>query len=162
MALQVSAIKVGEHFTLTFTRVLDEVTPGADDDGPDPVDSVNRAYWEKTNKAMLEIADEVLGILKSFDASLELSYNKAFIGLTRQGRANNFVVIEPRKNSALVSIKLPQSEEIDKKFEDTELDLLPYSTRYGQYRPRIGKGDVAKYGDLLRTLLELANKNAME
>jgi hypothetical protein len=162
IALQVSAIKVGEHLTLTFTRVVDEIRRGLDDDGPDPVALANRAYWEESNKTMLEVADEALGILRTFDASLELSYNKAYIGLTRQGRANNFVYFEPRKNNAVVCIKLPQSEDLDKEFEEAELVLLPYDARYGAYRPRLSKGDLTKHGGLIRKVLEMAYKNAIE
>ncbi len=159
IALQVTALKVGEHLTLTFTRVVDEIRRGLDD-GPDPVEGVDRAYWEERgSKAMLEVTDELLAALKSFDSSLELKYNKPFIGLTREGRANNFVYFIPCKNYVTVCIRLPQSTELDKEIDQAGLDRLP--NKDGRYRPQIGRDDLAKHHDLIHKLLEMANKEAV-
>ena len=159
MALQVNAIKDGEHVTLAFTRVVDEITRGLDDDDHDPVEKADRAYWEKLNKATLEIADEVLVMLRSFDSSLDLSYNKSFIGLARQGKVDNFVKVLPQKNRTRVSIKLPQSDEVDKMFDEAGLELMAYN---GRYRPKISESELAENGDLFRKVLAMANKNAKE
>ncbi len=101
IALQVSAIRVDEHVTLTFTRVVDEVKRGLDEDVPDPAEQSNRAYWEERSKATLAVADEVLGILKSFDVSIELNYNKRHIGLFRQERVDNFVTFRYPHSSTM-------------------------------------------------------------
>ena len=133
---------------------------GLGDEGPEPVKQADRPYWEKLNNATLEIADEVLVMLRSFDSSLDLSYNKAFIGLTRQGKANNFVVFHGLRKRASLSIRLPQSEDVDRMFADAEIDLMPYLPRHKTYRPKISKSELAENGDLFRKVLEMANKNA--
>ncbi len=160
IALQVSALKVKDSLTLLFTRVVDEIVRGGDDEAPDPVEVADRAYWEKRNKPMLDVVDGVVGILKTFDSTLEPSYNKGFIGLSRQGRVNNFVVFIHRKNSApIVGIKLPQSDDLDKKCEESGFQFLPYNRRY---RPRISKADFATHGDFIRSMLEMSYKYAIE
>ena len=163
MALQVNAIKVGEHVTLMFTRVVDEIKRGLDDVSPD-TQQTDRAYWEKeSNKAMLEVTDELFGMLKSCDSSLELRYNKFYIGLGRQGKANNFVYFKPRKATVNVHIKLPQVEDLDRDFEQAELDLMEkYNDTDGIYRIRLSKDDLAQHGDVIRKALGMAYKNAVE
>jgi len=163
MALQVNAIKVGDHVTLMFTLVVDEIKRGLDDVSPD-TQQTDRAYWEKeSNKAMLEVTDELFGMLKSCDSSLELRYNKFYIGLGRQGKANNFVYFKPRKATVNVHIKLPQVEDLDKDFEQAELDLMEkYNDTDGIYRIRLSKDDLAQHGDVIRKALGMAYKNAVE
>src|SRR5262249_35899512 len=82
IAIQMQALKVGEHITLVFTKVVDELSRGlVDEDEIDDAIPADRSYWEsKASKATVELADDLLRILKQFDASLELKYNKFYIG----------------------------------------------------------------------------------
>jgi hypothetical protein len=41
------------------------------------------------------IADQLLGIVREFDPSLAMKYNKFYIGLAKDGRANKFVTFRP-------------------------------------------------------------------
>ena len=47
------------------------------------------------------MADELLGITNSLGPELTLKYNKYYIGLQRDGVADNFVTFTPRKKRAL-------------------------------------------------------------
>ncbi len=74
IALQMQALKVGNHTTLVFTKVMDELSRGVVDEDEDaeavPTD---RAYWEKRGtKTTVQLADELLAITREIDPSLEL------------------------------------------------------------------------------------------
>jgi hypothetical protein len=76
IALQMQALKVGEHTTLIFTKVLDELSRGlVEEDEDAEAAPADRAYWEKKG-ATVQLADELLGIIREFDPSLGLRYNR--------------------------------------------------------------------------------------
>src|SRR5262249_30314017 len=88
IALQMQALKVGDHTTVVFTKVMDELTRGlVDEDEDAEAAPTDRAYWEnRGTKATIQLADELLGIAREIDPSLELKYNKFYIGLSKQGQ----------------------------------------------------------------------------
>lgn len=48
MAIQMQAYEVGEHITLVFTKVLDEMQRGLVDEDEDAISApTDRAYWER-------------------------------------------------------------------------------------------------------------------
>ena len=152
------AIKVGESMTLVFTKVLDEFTRGlVDEDEDAEAAPTDRAYWEqRASKATVALADKMLDVLREFDSSLNLKYNKFYIGLERDGRPYNFVHFIPRKNQLNVVFKLPQSEKLDSKIDAADLDTLEYNERWGQYRLRLTKDDVNDMSEVLKELSQLA------
>ena len=86
IALQMQALKVGNHTTLVFTKVMDELSRGVVDEDEDaeavPTD---RAYWEKRGtKATVQLADELLAITREIDRSLEVQNNKFYIGHSKR------------------------------------------------------------------------------
>ena len=105
---------------------MDERTRGlVDEDEDAEATPTDRAYWEqRASKATVALADKMLDVLREFDSSLNLKYNKFYIGLERDGRPYNFVHFIPRKNQLNVVFKLPQSEELDSKIDDADLDTL--------------------------------------
>jgi len=70
IALQMQALKVGEHTTLIFTKVMDELTRGlVDEDEDAEAAPTDRAYWErKYTKATVQLADDEI------DPSLDLKW----------------------------------------------------------------------------------------
>jgi hypothetical protein len=102
IALQMQVLKVGEHITLVFTKVMDELSRGLIDEDEDAEAApTDRAYWEKRGtKATVQLADDLLGIARECDPSLELRYNKFYIGLSRGGQPFNFSVFKPQKKSS--------------------------------------------------------------
>jgi hypothetical protein len=115
IAIQMHALRVGGHTTLVFTKVMDELTRGVVDEDEDAEAApTDRAYWEKTGtKVTVQLAEELLTIAREIDPSLELKYNKFYIGLSRDGQAFNFVFMRPRKSVINLVIRLPRSDEID-------------------------------------------------
>jgi len=55
----------------------------------------------------------MLQVLRGFDPSLNLKYNKFYIGLEKGGQPYNFVTFRPKKNHLNLELKLPQTAELD-------------------------------------------------
>ena len=124
IALQMQALKVGSYTTLVFTKVMDELTRGVVDEDEDAEAApTDRTYWEKRGtKATVQIVDELLAIAREIDPSLELKYNKYYIGLSKDGHPFNFAAFRPRKSTINFEIKLPRAEEIDTKIDQAGLE----------------------------------------
>jgi len=156
VALQIQALKVGEHTTLIFTKVMDELKRGLDDEGVEPPRPADREYWEKRgSKGTIQLADELLGIARQIDPLIEPQYNRHYIGLYRNGQPFNFVLFKPRKSALNLEIKIPRSEEIDNKMEESGIDALSYS-KWGRYRLSLEKEDIAKHREFLKQLMQAA------
>lgn len=155
MAIQVTAIKTPEGIGLQFTKILDTVELGYDDEEADPTD---RNYWEKrATPKTVAMADQVLEISKSFiSSSVEFSYNKFYIGFWVDGRACNFARCRPQRNTLRLMIKLPQKEETDKLISDAEFVSLDYGTRGGHYRLTLKEKDISEKSEILTSLLKQA------
>ncbi len=64
-------------------------------------------YWdERSSKSTFQVVDPVLGIVKSIDDGYVLNYTKVHIGLAQNGRANNFILMYPKKNWLRIGIRL--------------------------------------------------------
>jgi predicted transport protein len=133
IVIQMQALVVAGKLTLVFTRVMDELPRGLiEEDEEAEAAPADRAYWEsRASKATLVLADELLEIVKKFDPTLELRYNRNYIGLDKQGSAFNFVSFRPKRSTITLEFKLPQTAEISAKIEQAELDALEYNTHWG-------------------------------
>lgn len=157
IALQMGAYRFGDQISLLFTKVLDEVKRGRIDDDATDDEPTDRAYWEQRGaKQTVAIADELLTRIRTFAPAFDLKYNKFYIGLARNGQANNFAVFRAKKKILTAAIKLEESAELTQKLEATDLDLMQYDSGEGRYRIRLSPGDVTKHADLLTDMLKQA------
>ena len=157
VAIQMNAVKLGEHVSLVCSTVLGEVRLGLVDEDEEVQEVTDRAYWEKRgSKITLGLADELHNIIKKIDPSLEMKYNKFYIGLARNGQPSNFVVFRPKKDWIRIEPRLPRSDETQAQLEQEGLDLMDYDTRWGRYRLNLAKGDVQKHEPFLTNLLKRA------
>lgn len=158
IALQMQAFTFGESITVVFTRVMDELSRGfVDEDEDAAATPTDRAYWEKRGtKATVQLADELLAIAQEYDPALALKYNKFYIGLLKDAQPYNFIQFRPRKSTINLEVKLPRSDDVDKKIEDAGLETLEYSNRWGVYRLSLHKEDLAKEKDVLKELIGAA------
>jgi hypothetical protein len=158
IAIQMQALKVGEHFTLLFTTVVDELSRGlVDEDEEDQAAPADRSYWEgKSGKATMGMVDQLLTMVKEFDATVGLKYNKFYVGLAKDGRVDNFGRFRPGKNHVVLVINIPQSEDVDAKLTATGFNPSDYNARRGYYRINLDRNDIAKHSELLKTLMRLA------
>ncbi len=159
IALQMQAFKVGDLNTLIFTKVVDEIVLGSEFEEEEEIEAAttDRAYWEnKASKNSVAMADDILSIARQFDTSLSLKYNKHYIGLTRDKEAFNFVLFKPKKNHLNAEFKIPQSDELDARIKQGELEELEYSKQWNRYRIHLTKADLVERRQLLTELLKLA------
>jgi len=92
-----SAIKIGDHLALTFTKG-DQIQLGVVEDDIEIQAPATRAFWEeRSTRETLAIVDELVQFIKAIDHQLEPKYNKHFIGLARNGKPDNCVVFQPGK-----------------------------------------------------------------
>ena len=158
IAIQMRAFKIEEKMTLIFTTVMDELTRGpVDEDEDAKAAPTDRAYWEKRSaKSTVSLADQMLEVLKLFDSSLSLKYNKFYIGIDKDGQPFNFVSFRPQKNQMILELKLAKSDELDLMMEESGLDTLEYNKREERYRLRLTKKDVTTKSEVLKKLSEMA------
>lgn len=161
IAIQMQAFEVGDHSTLVFTKVLDEMQRGLVDEDEDAISApTDRAYWEKekgTPKTMA-LMDRLFELVKEDDPEVELKYNKFYVGLTKDGRADNYAQFRPQKTSVLLEIRLPRSDVTDAKLEEAGIETLEYSARWARYRIRVTDKDVKTHIDLFKQLISEARE----
>lgn len=158
IAIQMQALRMGEKITLVFTTVIDELKRGlVDEDEDAEAAPTDRAYWEnRATRATVALTDDLLQIVKQFDQSLELKYNKFYIGLSREGQPFNFVSFRPKKNQINLELKLPETDDISAKIENSGIEALEYNKRWGLYKLRLTKNDVKGKSEILQELMKLA------
>ncbi len=155
VALQMNAYKIDDKIGITFTKIVDELQLGYDDEENEEVPATDRSYWEiKATKESVEIADDILGVIREFEPSFTLKYNKIYIGLAKSGIAFNFAILFAKKNFMRLEIKLPKTAEIDEVIDGNGIDALEYSTRTNRYKIRLTKKDIKEKRDVIRSLLE--------
>jgi predicted transport protein len=162
IAIQMQAVKLGDSVSLVCSTVLGEVTFGLVDEDEEVREVTDRAYWEKLgSKTTVELADELLKIIKPFNPEMELKYNKFYIGLAKNGQPNNFVVFVPKKDWLRMEVRLPRADETQTELEDAGLDLMDYDGNWGRYRIKLGKGDVQKHESFIAKFLKRAYEESL-
>jgi hypothetical protein len=163
VAIQMQALQIGENVTLVFSTVMDELSRGlVDEDEDAEAAPTDRSFWEsKATKATVALADQLLEIVREFDPSLELKYNKFYIGLSKDGQPFNFVTFRPKKNQINLEVKIPETDETDAKIDAAGIETLEYNNRWGLYRLRLTKDDIKKNSETLRELIHAAYERRM-
>ena len=156
IAIQMRAFRMDEQVSLMFTTVMDYMPPGVPEDQEGIQAAATREYWEeRATQKTVGLADRLFGLVKRLDPHLELNYTKFYIGIARDGVANNFLTFRPQKNALLLEIRLPLTPTTDKLIDDTGMERLEYSTKWGKYRLRITDADL-KHQDMLAALFKQA------
>jgi len=159
IAIQMQAYEIGGHTTLVFTKVLDQVERGLVDEDEDAISApTDRAYWEtqKATTKTLALMEKLFGLVKEADPEVELKYNKFYVGLSKQGRAQNYVTFRPNRTSMTLEPKLPRTDETDALLEAAGLETLEYATRWNHYRIRVTEKDIKTQEPLFRDLIKMA------
>jgi hypothetical protein len=157
IAIQLNALKLGDQLVLNFTKVLDVVTPGEDEEVV--VEKVDRSYWEeKASSESLKIVDECLSIIQKLDPNYSLSYNKHYIGLQKGGHPNNFVVFKPKKKFVRAEVRLSDMESYKNVLEENDIEVLSLDKTSGRVNFRITEDDIKNNHDILKQIFETAYK----
>ena len=157
IAIQMTALRINSQVALIFTKVLDEMTLGLVEEDEEIQEVTDRAYWENVGTPRtVAIADELLKMIHTFDQSLELKYNKFYIGLSQDGQPNNFVILRAKKDHPKLEPRLDRSAELDEKLDSSGLDVMDYDTRWRRYRIRLRREDFEKHQEFILNLMKQA------
>ena len=157
IAIQLRAVKVEDKIGLIFTKVLDELPLGRLEEKEEGQEPTDRAYWEsKGSRQTVELADRMLDMIQSFASGYKLNYTKNYIGLAKNGQANNFVVLKPQKTALRFKLKLPKTEETSGRLEGCDLEMLEYDHRWRCYKFRLSSADLSTHEDLFTQLMQEA------
>jgi hypothetical protein len=105
IVIELSALQVGEDFTLKSTRIFDGA---AEREGKiEQHEEYTREDWiKKSSAASIELVDRFLPILGQLANDLRLTYKKVFIGIAIGNRAENFVYFDPKRDFVRVSVRI--------------------------------------------------------
>lgn len=155
IAIQMKALKIENNVSLFFTTVVDELTLGTEEE--DEQETVDRKYWEtKSTEDSVQMADEILNFVEEFASGYSLKYNKHYIGISKDGKSQNFISFIPRKSVIILYAKHDQNDEIQELIDSSDLDVLTYDRRSKEYRLRLKKSDIDNNSDILKTLISRA------
>ena len=155
VAIQMTALDIkGEGVALVFTKVLDHVALGTEED--DIGVPTDRNYWEKRSTPhIMKLVDQIHTVVQKQDSGVALKYNKHYIGLAKDGVANNYVSMRPRKKNVLVHFRIQRSDEVTDMIEDAGIGTLPYDKRFGNYRISIPNAEnLEHHHELLHDLIQ--------
>ncbi|HEX3174912.1 MAG TPA: hypothetical protein VHQ43_11930 [Solirubrobacterales bacterium] len=158
IAIQMNALEVGSVFTLQATTVLDTMTLATDEED-EPGQATDREYWiRRGSKKSVELADSLRVLVNKVTRDkLALKYNKHYIGLSRDGVADNFVQFRARKDYLIAEFRIERSDDVTALIEEADVDSLPYEKRWGRYRLRLTRTDARKHKALLMDLIARAS-----
>ena len=157
IAIQMSAIKIDNSISLIFTKVLDEYAQsiGLEEDEEKVV--TDRTYWiNNSSEKNIDVVDKLFNEVKKVDDNLALKYNKFYIGLTKNGIANNFITFKPRKGFIRLRLHMAKSTEIDEKLNNSELDDFDYDSRLRAYRIKLSHSNIDKNLEPLSELMTIS------
>jgi hypothetical protein len=162
MALQLNAVQIGDKISLSFARVLDEISLGAieEEEELSEREVTDRAYWEqKGSKLSLALADECLCVLKEFDDSLALTYNKYYIGLRQGNRPNNFVVFKAKKKFLRVEVRASDPDAFREELRKEDIEVIGVDKRWVRFM--INEGEIRAHKETLKSIFLVAHSESV-
>ena len=158
IALQMTAIETENGVGLNFVKVIDELSYGLVEEDEEVNEPTDRPYWEsKSTRTMLQKVDQIALLVGELYPGNELKYNKHYIGLAQDGRPNNFVTFQPKKNHMILSAKIKNDPELKDVLEEKGLTVLDYQSRWRNFRVKLKPDEVAQYEEELKKLITIAH-----
>ena len=136
IALQLSAYKHGDDISLVFTKIIDRLDLGTDEE--EELVTTDRNYWvnTKSTKQIMKMLDSICEDLGDLISGYELKYNKFYIGLSINGTAKNFISFAPKKKFMYLRFKGHEDDQISKELEDEGLEFS-YDSKSKRYEVKI-------------------------
>ena len=140
IAIDMKCIKIDDdNYSLFFTKILD-LSSIDDEDVKEEDKKLPKDYWQKrASKEILDITDKILELIGK-DKGYELKHNKHYIGLEKDGRVNNFIHMQPRKQYLLLMIKYEYLDIVKNKLEQSKMTYYDYNK--SMYRIQITKSSL--------------------
>ena len=136
IALQLSAYEDGDDVSLVFTKIIDRIELGTEEE--EELAPTDRNYWEneRSTKNMMKIVDDIYDDLGDLLTGYELKYNKFYIGLSSNGVSKNFMNFSPKKKFIYLGFRGPEDVEISQSLDNEGFDFS-YNTRNKMYDVKI-------------------------
>lgn len=151
IAIKLTALKIGDQFSIIFTKILDYERKGIQADEDTQV--TTREDWINWSApSTMALADQVLVIAKEVAPRFEFKFAKSYLTLKLEGKGRTFAYLIPQKKQLKIWITLKSNPEVDKICQDAGLDPT-YSSFYGGYQFDVSIGEVELRRDLLKNLL---------
>ena len=163
IAIQMNAIQIDDKLTLQFTKVLDWLPPGTDQEEEELSEReiTDRAYWDKRGTAItIGMADECLKILKGINSSLIFNYTKYYVGLAENNRVNNFIQFRPKKKFLDVGIRVVDLESLREIATQQGIETT-WDKRWGRVYLTLYEGDVSTHREFLERVFNNAYKESI-
>ena len=130
IALQIEAAKTDNgDIALSFIKVMDKVELASEDE--EYTEPTDRPYWEKRScKNMMELTDKIFDSLGGLIEGYELKYNKFYVGIAKDGVANNFVSFNPKKRFIILNIYSEEISEISDRLDQYGVDVTYTKKHY--------------------------------
>lgn len=156
IAIQLQALEVAGNLTLSAAKVLDVITLGSDEEDAAGA-ATDRVYWEnKAAPKSLKLADQFIELVREKDPSLDLKYNKHYIGLARNGIADNFITFKPQKHGIIFHPKIASNPDLDLRLEAADIEVLSYVRRWKHYQIKLNESQLQQNIELIRDIITLA------
>lgn len=153
IAIQMSAFQLDDKVMLTFTTVLDEVQRGLVDEDEEVAEPSDRNYWEaRSSKESMQVLDGVFDVLRGLDGSVAPKYNRPYVGVARNGVADNILILYPKRTRVTLMPKLAKADDVDVLLDKAGIETLAYAKRLGRYRLSLRAADLPSQKDALREL----------
>jgi len=154
IAIQLKALKYDNKISLFFTTVLDTRKFNVEEGNWEPAD---RTFWEKkSGNFSLKLTDELFKLTERIAPGYSLKYNKPYIGLAKNGIAENFIFFTPRKKTVTLALKIAHEREIDEELLASDLEVLAYDNQYNNYKICVNQSDLKKEKALILKLMKRA------
>ncbi len=158
IAIKLSAFQIGDRVVLHPVTVLDVIEEVADPESVDPVERVDRAYWEKKSPTLLAAMDRIVSSLEIANFKPRLTYNRGHIAMGTTGR--NFCWFHPRKLPVVAHIDFRVSSETRDAYvaslQENQIDASPRRTEFVTFN--ITAGNLEKHLDLIKRFLQEAEE----
>ena len=154
IALQLSAFQTGDDISLVFTKIIDRIDLGTDEE--EELVTTDRNYWEtiKSTKHMMKLVDSIYEDLGDLISGYELKYNKFHIGLSINGVAKNFMAFRPKKKFIYIEFRGQEDVEVSKTLENEGIDFS-YDSRRKRYDIKISS--LEEYHQNRESFIQLVN-----
>ncbi len=122
---------------------------------------VSRASWETdATPETVALADRLLKLIRAFAPSMELAFNKAYLGLVQDGRPNTFVVFEPQKKAVSMDVRIAKSDDLEKEMKKKGIGYT--RTKDDSYNFRLLPADVEEHSQFLTDIMRKAFDERMK
>lgn len=112
IAIQLSALKVGEQLVLNFVTVLNQTSLRRDDAAESVAQEVDRAVWDaRVGQPIMRIADELLALVNERNGgNCKLRYLKQHCAISQTGDWHNLLRLLPKKNYLHVRLRVREPD----------------------------------------------------